>query len=221
MSIFTIGDLHLDFNNEKPMNIFGANWDNHAQKIKQDWQEKVTENDLVILPGDFSWASTLEDAYTAFQYLEQLPGEKLLLKGNHDYWWNSLKKMNEFLFNNNFTRVNFLYNNSYFFEDYIIAGTRGWTPDDEKIINREGIRLELSIQDGIQKYGKYKKIVIVMHYPPTEELIKIVEKYNVEIGIYGHLHGVTEVPEIQSKIPFKLVSSDYLDFKLYNITLFI
>ena len=217
MSIYVIGDLHLDFNNEKPMNVFGMNWDNHAEKIKQNWYEQVGENDLVILPGDFSWASTLKDTYTAFEYLENLPGEKILLKGNHDYWWSSLAKMRKFISDNNFTRVNFLYNNSYLFENYIIAGTRGWTPDNEKMTNREKIRLELSIQDGIKKYGNDKEIIIVMHYQPTEELIEIIEKYNVKIGVYGHLHGAKEEPEIKSKILFKLVSSDYLNFKLYKL----
>lgn len=217
MSIFAIGDLHLDFNNEKPMNIFGENWDNHDKKIKEDWQNKVTSNDLVILPGDFSWASTLQDTYEAFKYLEELPGEKLLLKGNHDYWWNTIKKMQEFLFNNNFTTIKFLYNNSYLYENYIITGTRGWTDDDEKIIRREGLRLELSIQDGINKYGTDKEIIVATHFPPTQSLIQIMERYNVKKGIYGHLHGITEVPKIHSKIPFELVSSDYLDFKLYKL----
>jgi len=217
MSIFAIGDLHLDVNNEKPMNIFGSNWDNHEKKIKKDWLEKVKENDLVILPGDLSWASTLEEAYSAFEYLEKLPGKKLLLKGNHDYWWNSLKKMNEFLYNNNFSSIHFLYNNSFLYDEYIIAGTRGWTQDDEKIINREKIRLELSIQDGIKKYGTEKKLIIVMHYPPIGEFINIIEKYNAKIAIYGHLHGLENEPIINCKVPVKLVSSDYLNFTLYKL----
>ena len=217
MSIFTIGDLHLDCNNEKPMDIFGENWNNHSEKIKQNWQQTVTENDLVILPGDLSWASTLEETYTAFEYLEQLPGKKLLLKGNHDYWWSSLKKMENFLEYNNFSRVSFLYNNSYFFENYIIAGTRGWTAEDEKVVNREAIRLELSIQDGIKKYGQDKKIIIVFHYPPLDKLMNVLKPYNVKMGIYGHLHGIKEEPDIKGDIIFKLVSSDYLDFELMKL----
>ena len=217
MSIYAIGDLHLDFKNEKPMNIFGENWHNHDKKVREDWGNKVTENDLVILPGDFSWASTLQDTYEAFEYLEKLPGKKILLKGNHDYWWTTMKKMQEFICENNFSRISFLYNNSYIYEDYIIAGTRGWVEDDEKVMKREQIRLELSIKYGIEKYGANKDIIIVMHYPPTENLIQTIEKYNVVKGIYGHLHGVTAAPKINSKIPFELVSSDYLNFKLYKI----
>lgn len=217
MSVFTIGDLHLDINNEKPMNVFGDNWEKHEEKIKKDWLEKVKEDDLVILPGDFSWASALEDTHTAFEYLEKLPGEKILLKGNHDYWWCTLKKMQEFISNNDFSRVKFLYNNSYLYENYIIAGTRGWTEDDEKIDNREAIRLELSIQDGIKQFGEDKEIIVVLHYPPTQKLLDVIEKYNVKFGIYGHLHGVSEQPKIESKVKFELVSSDYLDFKLKKI----
>ena len=217
MSIYTIGDLHLDFNNEKPMNIFGENWYNHDKKIKEDWKSKVTENDLVILPGDLSWASTLQDTFSVFEYLEDLPGKKILLKGNHDYWWCTLKKMQEFIINNHFSRIFFLYNNSYFYENYIIAGTRGWSPDNEKIVRREVIRLELSIQDGIKKYGNDKKILLVTHFPPTPEILEVSEKYNIELGIYGHLHGIDKEPKIISKIQLKLVSSDYLNFKLEKL----
>lgn len=127
MAIFVIADLHLSFKNPKPMNIFGDNWDGHENKIKEDWLKKVKQNDVVILPGDFSWAMDLEDTYLDFKYLNELPGQKLLLKGNHDYWWTSLKKMREFLDDNNFKNIDFLYNNSYCYENHIIAGTRGWT----------------------------------------------------------------------------------------------
>ena len=112
MAIYTIGDLHLSFKNPKPMSIFGDNWNNHEEKIKKDWMSKVTENDLVILPGDFSWATYIQDTDKDFEYLNSLPGKKLLLKGNHDYWWTTLNKMREFVKNNNFHDIDFLYNNS-------------------------------------------------------------------------------------------------------------
>ena len=126
MSIWAIGDLHLSFGTNKPMDIFGENWGNHWKKIKADWLNKVKENDLVILPGDFSWAMYLKDTFEDFDFINKLPGKKLLLKGNHDYWWTTLKSMRKYLEENNFSNIDFLYNNSYLFEDKIIVGTRGW-----------------------------------------------------------------------------------------------
>lgn len=143
----------------------------------------------------------LNDTYKDFKYLNELPGKKILLKGNHDYWWNSLKKLKEYLEANNFENISFLYNNSYEYEGKIIVGTRGWNlgskeEEDKKIIDRELIRLELSIQDGIRKYEEGKEIIVCMHYPPTNNIlleessfIKIMQKYNVTKCIYGHLHG--------------------------------
>ena len=139
MSIYVIADLHLSFTQNKPMNIFGDNWTNHEEKIKQDWLEKVKPNDTVILPGDFSWATYLEDTKLDFEYLHNLPGKKILLKGNHDYWWTTLTSMRKFISDNNFENIDFLYNNSYLVEDKIIVGTRGWvlqdTEESRKMIN--------------------------------------------------------------------------------------
>lgn len=229
MSIYAISDLHLAFNKNKPMEIFGDNWKEHYKKIKLDWESKVNEKDLVLLPGDFSWAMDLKGNIEEFRYLEELPGKKILLKGNHDYWWNSLGKMSKFLEENDIKSINFLHNNSYLFENYIIAGTRGWedsnTEDDLKILKREWLRLELSLKDGVNKYGNDKKIIVNMHYPPFIEstdvnFIDLMNNYSVEYCIYGHIHGKTD-KEIEciesSKIKFKLVSCDYLDFKLYKI----
>ena len=234
MSIFTIGDLHLSFKQNKPMSIFGANWENHEEKIKKDWKQKVQEEDLVILPGDFSWATYLEDTYEDFKYLNELPGKKLLLKGNHDYWWTTVTSMRKFLKNNNFQNIDFIYNNSYEFENCIIAGTRGWSQledeNDKKLLNREKIRLELSIEDGINKYGKDKEILLFMHYPPitnqqilnneTNEFIQIIKKYNIKKCYYGHLHGIAIKDALIGEymgISFHLVSADGLEFKLLKI----
>ena len=211
MSIYAIGDLHLSFDTSKPMDIFGDNWKDHENKIKNDWIEKVKQDDLVLLPGDFSWAMNLKDTYKDFCYLNELPGRKIMLKGNHDYWWNSLKKLNEFVEENNFKDIYFLHNNSYEFKGKIIAGTRGWNlgllnEEDKAIINRELIRLELSIQDGIKKYGEDKEIIVCMHYPPTNkellensDFIKLMQKYGVKKCIYGHLHGEALVDVVEGK----------------------
>ena len=191
MAIYAISDLHLSFGNNKPMDIFGVNWENHEEKIKTDWLKKVKNDDLVLLPGDFSWAMYLHDTYQDFEYLNSLPGKKLLLKGNHDYWWTTLKKMREYLKENKFENIDFIYNNSYLFEDKIIVGTRGWQDDDntqdKKILKRENIRLELSIKDGIEKYGEDKEIIVCMHYSPFNNykesemnFIATMKKYNVK-----------------------------------------
>lgn len=234
MSIYTIGDLHLSFKENKPMDIFGDNWENHEEKIKEDWIKKVKEEDLVVLPGDFSWAMYLSRTDEDFRYLNQLPGKKLLLKGNHDYWWTTLKSMRNFIEENNFENIDFIYNNSYEYEDTVIIGTRGWSltddSEDKKMIKREAIRLELSIQDALNKYGDDKEIMAFMHYPPisrtnldkneANEFIRIMQKYDIKQCYYGHLHGNSIEEAIEGKhfgIEFKLVSADGLDFKLLKI----
>ena len=230
MAIYTISDLHLSLGMDKPMNIFGENWENHDKKIKANWTKKVKQNDLVLLPGDFSWAMYIEDAKKDFEYLNELPGTKLLLKGNHDYWWESLTKMRKFLEENNFKNIDFIYNNSYIWEDKIIVGTRGWSEQEEnaeKIIRRENLRLELSIEDGVQKFGKDKEIIVCMHYPPFNKyeklelnFIKNMKKYNVKTCIYGHIHGEATKEATQGKIDgiqFIMASSDYTNFDLIKI----
>lgn len=231
MSIYAISDLHLSFGNNKPMDIFGVNWENHTEKIKQNWIKKVKENDIVLLPGDFSWAMYLKDTYRDFEFLNNLPGRKLLLKGNHDYWWTTIKKMREYLQENNFKNIDFIYNNSYEYENVIIVGTRGWqegkTAEDKKIIKRENARLELSLKDGVKKYGN-REIIVCMHYPPfnnQEDIemnyIQTMNKYNVTKCIYGHLHGPMAhkdvIEGIIKGIDFKMVSCDYTEFNLIKI----
>ena len=232
MAIYAISDLHLSFGENKPMDVFGKTWENHTEKIKENWISKVTENDLVLLPGDFSWAMYLKDTYNDFEFLNSLPGKKILLKGNHDYWWTSIKKMKEYLKENNFENIDFLHNNSFEFENKIITGTRGWQDEssceDKKITKRENLRLELSIQDGIKKYGDDKEIIVCMHYPPfvkyEETVLKYIDtmkKYNVTKCIYGHLHGEESHREAKEgkigNIDFKLVSCDYTGFDLVRI----
>ena len=236
MSIYTIGDLHLSFKNPKPMNIFGANWDNHEEKVKQDWLSKVKEEDLVVLPGDFSWETYLKETDKDFEYLNRLPGKKVLLKGNHDYWWTTVTSMRNFIKENNFENIDFIYNTSYEFENVIIAGTRGWsliddTADKERMINRECARLELSLKDAMQKnIDGTKEIIVFIHYPPIvndnliqnkeSEFIRVMKKYNVKKCYYAHLHSVSIKDAIEGEhfgIQFKLVSADGLDFKLVKV----
>lgn len=234
MAIYTIGDLHLSFKENKPMSIFGSNWEGHEEKIKQDWLAKVKEEDLVVLPGDFSWATYLKDTDMDFAYLNSLPGKKLLLKGNHDYWWNTVTSMRKYLEENEFKNIDFLYNNSYEYDNCIIVGTRGWSQteeaEDKRLFKREAIRLELSIQDGIKKYGKEKEMIAFTHYPPISnsnlaknelnEMIKIMKQYQIKKCYYGHLHSASIKEAVEGEhfgIDFKLVSADGLDFKLWKI----
>lgn len=234
MSIYVIADLHLSFLHNKPMDIFGVNWENHAEKIKYNWISKVKDEDYVILPGDFSWEMHLEDTKLDFEYLNKLPGKKILLKGNHDYWWTTISKMNNFIQEKGFKNIDFLYNNSYLVEDKIIVGTRGWnildTENDNKMIKRECVRLEISIQDGINKFGEDKEMISFLHYPPISkntidygkntEFVKILQKYNIHKCYYGHLHGLAHKDAVEGKfqgIEFKLISADYIDFNLIKI----
>ena len=234
MAIYTIADLHLSFGEDKPMDIFGENWEGHAEKIKDNWIKKVKPEDTVVLPGDFSWATYLENTYQDFDYLNKLPGKKLLLKGNHDYWWTTVTNMKKYLEENGFKDIDFIYNNSFLVEDKILAGTRGWnvleSEDTSKMINRETIRLKLSIENGINKYGTDKEIIVFMHYPPITQnsiknhqffdFVKIMEEYGVKQCYYGHLHGKSHQDAVEGKIhgiTFKLISSDYLNFDLFKI----
>ena len=230
MAIYTIADLHLSFNTDKPMNIFGTNWENYEQKIKEDWLNKVTNKDYVILPGDFSWAMYLEETKKDFAFINELPGKKILLKGNHDYWWTTVTSMRKFLKESNFENIDFLYNNSYEIEGKIIVGTRGWVLsedlEDKRLTKREKDRLELSIQNGIKEYGEEKEIIAFMHYPPITkaykqtEYIEILKKYNIKKCYYGHLHAGSIQEAVQGiidGIEFTLVSSDGLNFKVLKI----
>ena len=204
------------------MSIFGENWEGHSDKIKNNWISKVKQEDTVVLPGDFSWSMHLKDTYKDFEYLNMLPGKKLLLKGNHDYWWTTITSMKKFLEDNKFENIDFIYNNSFLIEDKILIGTRGWnlldTENDSKMIKRENIRLKLAIEQGINQYGKEKEIIAFMHYPPitknnkTSEFIDTLKQYGIKKCYYGHLHG-----KCVDGINFKLVSADYLNFDLIKI----
>lgn len=236
MSIYVMGDLHLPFGVNKPMDVFGDGWQGYTEKIKEDWNKKVKNEDTVILAGDFSWATYLEDTYKDFEYLCALPGKKIMLKGNHDYWWTTITSMKKYLEENNFNNIDFLYNNSFLIEDKIIVGTRGWalldTENSRKMVKREAARLEVSLKSAIEKYGEQKEIICIMHYPPVlatymkneytynSEFLDVMKKYNVKRCYYGHLHGASHKDAIEGNVEginLKLISGDYLNFKLEKI----
>jgi len=233
MSIYVIGDLHLPFGEDKPMDIFGEKWQGYTEKLKEDWNKKVKPEDTVILAGDFSWATYLKNTYKDFEFINNLPGKKILLKGNHDYWWTTVKSMKTYLEENEFEKIDFLYNNSFEIEDKIIVGTRGWalldSENSEKMIKRESARLELSIKDAIQKYGEDKELICIMHYPPLvknkmkneytydSKFLEIMKKYDVKKCYYAHLHASSHKDAVEGNIEgieFNLISGDYLEFNL-------
>ena len=234
MAIYTIGDLHLSFNEDKPMSVFGENWEGYEEKVKESWISLVTEKDLVILPGDFSWSMYLKDTYKDFEYLNALPGKKILLKGNHDYWWSTVNSMRNYIKENNFQNIDFLYNNAYEFEDKIIVGTRGWSfgedAESKKMIQREVARLELSIKNGIENYGEDKEKIAFLHYPPIikqhlqnneiNAFIEILKKYHINKCYYGHLHSTAIKEAVEGEhfgIDFQLVSADATQFNLVKV----
>lgn len=228
MAIYAIGDLHLSGHSDKPMDIFGDHWIGHENKIKASWLKKVSENDAVLIPGDISWAMTLEKAMVDLEWIASLPGTKYLIRGNHDYWWKSITKLNLL-----FDSMNFIQNNSFIYMEYVICGARGWicpndykfTDHDKKIYLREANRLEMSLKSAKQQEDR--EIIAMMHYPPTNEKLEpslfteIFEKYNVGHVIYGHLHDETShncgLQGTYNGVNYRLTSCDYLNFELERI----
>lgn len=228
MSLFAIADTHLSLGTNKPMDTFEG-WQNYTEKLKKNWNNIVSENDFVVLAGDISWAINFEELIPDFAFIHSLNGNKIILKGNHDYWWNTVKKMNEFLVDNNFNTIQFLYNNAVDFENFSVCGSRGWMFDteeeqDEKLLNRELIRLEMSL-----KSAKCDEKIVFLHYPPVtttdccEEIFDLLLKYGIKKCYYGHLHGVAAKYAVDSKVnsvDLKLISADRLEFVPYLIKKF-
>ncbi len=230
MKVFAISDLHLSINNPKPMNIFGPTWEGYEEKIFEDWRAKVKEEDLVLLAGDFSWAMKLEEAKADFDLIKDLPGKKIIIRGNHDFWWSSISAVRAMLPKNIFA----IQNDAIKFEDVIICGTRGWTvsengefasAEDEKIFKRELIRLELTLKSAKKLQTGNEKIVCMMHYPPCNfkkeesEFTKLLKEAQVDSVVFGHIHGVKR-KQNQFKlndISFYLTSCDMVDNKLVEI----
>ena len=229
MNIYAIGDLHLSGEPPtKPMEVFGAYWLGHKEKIKNNWLNTVQADDTVIVCGDISWAMGIKNAAEDLAWLAQLPGRKLLLRGNHDYWWSSLAKMQQ-LYGENYE---FLQNDCIMVGDTAICGTRGWvlpssenfTPEDEKIYKREALRLQLSLEAATK--NNPARIIVAMHYPPlfaAEEytlFTDLLEQYQVQHCVYGHIHGENHVLTFEGEragVNYKLVSCDTQGFELTRI----
>ena len=217
MAIFALSDLHLPLGIDKPMDIFGVRWDNYVEKIEYGWKNTVKEEDFVIINGDFSWATYLEEALPDFRFLASLPGKKLISKGNHDYWWETLTKMNEFLENNAIKDVTFMQNNAVLCDDVAVCGAKGWVSpgdkafkkEDEKIYRREKMRLEASLKAASELSDK---IIVALHFPPDEEYLKVIDKYNVHMCVFGHLHGKRAEDFRLNHKKCALVSADFLKF---------
>ena len=219
MSIFAISDLHLSFGTDKPMNVFKG-WENHTERITANWKRLIGENDTVILPGDFSWGLKMEETLNDFAFLEKLPGKKIFIKGNHDLWWSTVKKIRTFWEQNGFKSFDLVFNSSLVAEGYAIAGTRGWFYDEKgtaKIKQREAGRLETSLKEA-EKTGL--PILTFLHYPPVyndcvcEEIMSVLKAHNITHVYCGHIHGAgfhNMINEYDG-IKFTLISCDCVDF---------
>lgn len=230
MRIYAISDLHLSVNNPKPMDIFGPTWEGYLDKIFADWKAKVSDDDIVLLAGDFSWAMKLEEAKADFDMLKDLPGKKIIIRGNHDYWWKSISAVRNVL------PLGFyaIQNDSLKFGNYIICGTRLWNlPDvnkslsaeDDKIYKRELIRLEMTLQNAQKMKTGDEKIICMVHYPPytfkeeDNEVTLLMEKYGVYKVVYGHIHAMCKQNLVLNKngITYYLTSCDIVGNKLIDI----
>lgn len=227
MALYAMGDLHLCLGAPKPMDIFGGAWVGYMEKLKQGLSI-LTAEDTLVLMGDLSWALDLASAGADFAWINEIPGRKIILKGNHDYWWSTQTKFKKFCQENGFADLNLLNNNCYFYEDWAICGTRGWFFEeersgahDEKVFRRELIRLETSLKAA----GDREKLVF-LHYPPRykgytcREILDLLDSYGVRQCYYGHLHGASHKLAMQGQwdgIEYRLLSADYLDFQPYIV----
>ena len=224
MSLFVIGDLHLSFSDpSKTMSVF-AGWQDYQEKIEKNWMELIKPEDTVVLAGDISWGMSLQQALPDFSFIERMPGEKIILKGNHDFWWTTKKKMEDFFAAEGLISMKILHNNHYRYGDYGICGTRGWVNmpgevQDEKVLRREVQRLETSIQSALKEE---LEPIVFMHYPPifatnfNYDILEILYRYKIKECYYGHIHGRSAhelcVTNTYDDVNFHLISGDYLQF---------
>lgn len=221
MALYAIGDTHLSLSVDKPMDVFGGGWEGYVDKLREGFSA-VAEEDTVVLCGDISWGMSLEEAEPDFAFLNALPGQKWLLKGNHDYWWTTASKMNRFFAEHGFDKLHILHNNCAFYGDAALCGTRGWffeedqKPHNAKVLNREVGRLETSL-----KAAEGRSIFCFLHYPPLyqgyecPEILRLLSAYPVERCCYGHLHGYAIKRRLEggwNGTDFSLISADYLGF---------
>jgi len=230
MRLFAIGDLHLPGGQEKPMDVFGEHWEGHFERISMDWQSRVTDEDVVLIPGDTSWAMQLRDAVPDLQLIGALPGRKILIKGNHDYWWGGIGQVRRALPEGMMA----IQHDAVDLGDVVVTGTRGWawpneetplTPEDERIFNREMIRLELALASAVKMAGE-RPILLMLHYPPLYQaerdtpFTRLIEKYPVHTVVYGHLHGAgirAGFTGTWNGVRYLLASCDSLDFTLAEV----
>ena len=227
MALYAIGDTHLSLGSDKPMDVFGGGWTGYVDKLREGFK-LVSPEDTVVVCGDVSWGMSLEEAKPDFSFLNALPGaRKLLLKGNHDYWWTTASKMQAFFAENGFSTLDILHNNCHFYEETALCGTRGWFYEEDrgehsaKIFNRELIRLETSLKAA----GEREKLCF-LHYPPLyqgyrcQEIINLLEQYQVQTCCYGHLHGGSHrlaVTGRQGEVEYRLIAADYVGFRPVRI----
>lgn len=241
MAVYVLSDLHLSTNakTDKSMEVFGSRWHGYMDRIEANWKRLVEPSDTVIIPGDISWAMTLEEATEDFAYLNTLPGTKIIGKGNHDYWWATQAKASAFFEKNGFHTIHMLHNNAFLVEDFIICGSRGWYNDENgnnvppgtdyrKIVAREAIRLRISLSEA-QKINAQQEtkleLLVFLHFPPVfrefrcEEILEVLREFGVTRCFYGHIHGVYDIPGsfTDNGIKFTMVSADYLGFTPLHI----
>ena len=227
MALYAIGDLHLCLGAPKPMDIFGGAWVGYMDKLKEG-MSAITQEDTTVLLGDLSWALDLPSSAADFAWINEIPGKKIILKGNHDYWWSTVAKFQKFCSDNGFENLHLLNNNCFDYEQYAICGTRGWFFEeersgqhDEKVFRRELMRLEASLKAA----GEKPKLVF-LHYPPRykgyecREILELLEKYEVRRCFYGHLHGGSHKLAMEGQwdgVDFRLVAADYIGFSPFCV----
>lgn len=220
MSLFAIADTHLSFGTNKPMDAFFG-WNDYVSRLEKNWNSVVTNNDTTVIAGDISWAMNFDELYEDFDFLNNLNGKKIILKGNHDYWWNTFTKMNKFIDDNNFNTIKILHNNSYVVDGVSVCGSRGWMFEseeehDEKVLRREVNRLKMSIDS-----AECDEKIVFLHYPPItandrcDDVLNLLNVNGIKKCYYGHLHGVAAkiaIDDTVDDIQFKLISCDKLGF---------
>ena len=230
MSLYCISDPHLSLSCDKPMDVFGGAWQDYVSKLEQNWVQNVRAEDTVVIPGDISWGMNLKESLADFAFIDALPGkEKIILKGNHDYFWTSRTKMEEFFLQNGLTTLKILHNNYFPYEEkYGICGSRGWINEsgktqDKKILDREAMRLETSIAACVEDK---REPIVFLHYPPLyaeeicREIYDVLKKYDIKKCFYGHIHGSGyryAIDGLYDGIDFRLIACDYLEFVPYRI----
>ena len=235
MSLFTIADLHLSTldTTNKSMEVFGKRWTDYTKRLEQSWRRLVTDEDTVVIPGDISWALSLEESLSDLKFIDSLPGKKILGKGNHDFWWCTMNKHRAFFEKHGITSISFLFNNAHEVEDFIIAGTRGWYYDEdasnipsgtdfEKLTKREEMRLRASLNEAVKlkELSPEKEIIVFTHFPPVfngkaaENIVAVLKEFDIKRVYYGHIHGNYTMPGTfeYEGIKMSLVSADFLEF---------